>query len=188
MGIFLVTNDEAKTVSGKRGLVVVAEAAADAQVFAASHFNSDSTWATSTTTALTEDTLDASAAMLGYTWRITITGPTITDGKQGVSATGTGTDDLDAVAALLVTALNGLADIAGAAYAAPNITVASGAGGDDLGDHKVTVSVFPPSGNTNADLQSLFVASITDEGASNAALTVALVADTEARPVVLAEV
>lgn len=186
MGIFLVDNSEAKTISRTKKLVVVAEAAADARVFAASHFNNDSTWATATTTALTEDTLDADASLLGYTWRVTITGPTITGGKQGVSVTGTGTDDLDAVAALLVTALNGLADIANAAYAAPNLTVSSIA--DGLGDHLVTVSVFPPSGNTNANLQSMFVVSITDGGIAAAALVVELVADTEARPVVLAEV
>ncbi len=187
MGIYLLKSTGATAFSAKN-LIVAAESEANAKIFASSHFSNDSDWSEATSTTLAETTLDAPTSMLGYIWSITIVGGTITDGTQTVTTTGTGTDDLDDIADLLVIELNGLADIAGAAYVAPNLTVASGGGGDDLGDAKVYVTVNPPSGHTISDLSSLFVASITDEGAAADALTVALVADTVTAPEVLEEI
>lgn len=184
MALFLVKNTSAPNVHQSNALVVAAETAADARVFAASHFNGDASWTDATVVALTEETLDASASQLGYVWQIIVTGAAgQTADPIVVSVTGTGTDDLDAIAALLVTALNAT-EIDGAAYAAPNLTVAA-TPTDDFGDATVIVKVTPPSGNTNADLESIFVVGITHEGAAAAALTVELPADTEAKPEVL---
>lgn len=185
MALILLQNNGAKSVRATKNLIVAAETAADARVFAATHFNGDSSWADAAATTLTEETLDANASMLGYVWTITITGGTQTEDPITVSTTGTGTDDLDAIAADLVTALNAHAEIANAAYAAPNLTLASIA--DGMGDATVIVTVNPPSGNTNADVSFLY-GTITHEGIAAAALVVALVADTEIKPEVLAEV
>lgn len=188
MAIFLVNNAAGKTAYKTKNLIVAAETAADAKAFAKSHFNGDAAWDDATTTAIAAGTLDDSAAMLGWRFVINVSGAAGLSAEAEVEVTGAGTDDLDAVAAKLVTALNATADIANAAYSAPNLTVATGSGGDDLGDGTVIVKVFPPSGDTGVDLSGILVASITDEGVSTDALTVALVADTETLPKVLAEV
>ena len=192
MAFFLVENLEAKTTYDTRALVVQAESAADAKVVASAHLKGDSTWAGSTATALTATTLDSDASMLGWKFDITIAGGA---GQSvdpiTVTHTGTGTDDIDAVAADLVTALNGT-EIDNAAYSAPNLTIATGSGGDDLGDATVTVVVTPASGGSSqADLEAvgaLLVGTITHEGSATDALAVALVADTEATPLVSAAV
>lgn len=188
MAIYLLQNLAAKTVKSTRQLIVAAESAADAKVFAASHFNGDGSWADATATALAASTLDADASMLGYTFKLTVQGGAAqTVDPLTVSTVGAGTDDLDAIAADLVTALNATADIANAAYAAPNLTLSSIA--DDIGDATVTFEVYPPSGNTLTNLSALFTGAggITHEGIAGAALVLALVADTETLPEVLAE-
>lgn len=188
MGIFLLQNSAARSVKTTRNLIVQAETAADAKVMAASHFNGDGSWADATSTELTATTLDANASMLGWTFKLIVTGGAAqTVDPLVVSTVGAGTDDLDAIAADLVIALNATADIAAAAYAAPNLTVA--AIGDGIGDATVIMEVYPPSGNTTANLAALFTGAggITDGGIAGAALVVALVADTEATPSVLAE-
>jgi len=189
MGIFLLQNNAAKTVKATKNLVVAAETAADAKVFAASHFNGDGSWADATATTVAAGTLGDAASMLGYTFKLTIRGGAAqTVDPITVSAVGTGTDNLGAIAALLVIALNATADIANAAYAAPNLTLSSIA--DGIGDATVTFNVFPPGGNTLTDLSALFTGAggITDGGIAGAALVLALVADTGALPKVLAEV
>ena len=185
MAIYLLENLTAKTVKTTNRLIVGANNAADAKTFAVSHFNGDSSWADATATAIATSTLDASASMLGWVWKISIAGGAAqTVDPIDVTYTGAGTDDLDDVAAELVTLLNAT-EIDNAAYAAPNLTLSSIA--DDIGDAEVVVKVTPPSGNTKTDLNALFVASITDGGIAGAALVVALVADTEILPAVLAE-
>lgn len=67
----------------------------------------------------------------------------------------------------MVTALNNESIISGASFADPALTVAAGAGADDLGDKKV-VAEFRYNGVAVPGL----IASITDEGAANADLTV----------------
>jgi hypothetical protein len=190
MGIYLLQNSAARSVKSTRQLIVQAESAADAKVMAASHFNGDGSWADATATALTASTLDANASMLGWVFKIVVTGAAgQTVDPITATTTGAGTDDLDAIAADLVTALNANTDIANAAYSAPNLTVATGSGGDDLGDATVVLEVYPPSGNTKVNLASLFIGAggITHEGVATDALAIALVADTEATPSVLAE-
>ena len=186
MGIYLLKNDAGKNITKTKQLVVQAEAAADAKVFAASHFNGDASWADAVATTLTASTLDAASSMVGWVWTLTIyDGAAQTVDPLTVTYTGAGTDDLDDVAAALVILLNATADIANAAYAAPNLTLSSIA--DGIGDATVKINVTPPSGDTNFDLSTLLYASITDEGIAAAALVIALVADTEALPAVLAE-
>lgn len=187
MGIYLLQNTAARSVKSTRQLLVQAETEADAKVMAASHFNGDGSWANATATALTASTLDADASLLGWTFKIVVTGAAGQTVDPIVASTvGAGTDDLDAVAADLVTALNAT-EIDNAAYAAPNLTVSSIA--DGIGDATVVLEVYPPSGNTTANLAALFTGAggITHEGIAGAALVIALVADTEATPVVLAE-
>ncbi len=186
MAIYLLENLTAKAVKKTNRLIVQAVNAADAKVMAASHFNGDGSWADATATVLTATTLDSDASMLGWVWTITITGGAAqTVDPIVATTTGAGTDDLDAIAADLVIALNAFADIANAAYAAPNLTIASIA--DGIGDAAVVVEVFPPSGETKTSLAALLTGAIVDEGIAAAVLTLALVADTEATPSVLAE-
>lgn len=186
MAIYLLQNLTAKTVKSTHQLIVAAASAAHAKLMAASHFNGDSSWADATATEIAAGTLDDDASMLGWTFEITIQGGAAqTVDPVTVSTVGAGTDDLDAIAADLVTALNATDDIANAAYAAPNLTVA---GTDDgIGDATVTLRVTPPSGHTNTNLASLVSGTITHEGLAAAALAIALVADTVTTPKVLAE-
>lgn len=187
MALFLVENTSATAVTKTEKLVVAAETAADAREFAASHFNGDASWADATATALTEETLDAANSMVGYVWTISITGGTQTEDPIEVQHVGAGSDDLDAVAAALVILLNAHAEIANAAYVAPDLTVSGVA--DGMGDATLILKVQPPSGNTQTDLSAMFVGAggFTHEGIAAAVLEVALVADTQAKPEVVAE-
>lgn len=188
MGLFLVKNSEATNVHKTKQLIVAAEAAADAKVVAASHFSGDASWASATTTAIAEETLDAASSMVGYVFTLTIFdggAQTPADDPLTVTYTGLGTDDLDDVAAALVILLNATTDIANAAYSAPDLTLASIA--DGIGDATVHFVVTPPSGDTSYDISSLLYATITHEGIAAAVLEIALVADTEAHPEVITE-
>lgn len=187
MALYLLKNSGAKTVKGSNALIVAAESSALAKVFASSYFNGDSGWGAADVTTLAGGTLDDNASMLGYTFHISIRGAaaqTTPNELLETSVTGSGTDDLDALAAKLVTALNALPIIANAAYAAQNLTVSSIA--DGIGDGTVIVKVSGPSGDTSVDLSSLLVTSITHEGIAAAALVIALKADTVTTPAVLA--
>jgi hypothetical protein len=184
MAIILLQNNTAKNWKAKN-LVVSANNAADARTFAASHFNGDSSWADATATTLAGGTLDDPTAMTGYVWSITIEGGAAQT-VDPVTVSVIGVTDLDATAALLVTALNATADIANASYAAPNLTLSSIA--DGIGDATFLVTVTPPSGNTKTDLSALFTGAHTEGGIAGAALVLALVADTEVTPEVLVEV
>lgn len=190
MGLFLVVNSPSTAVKATKQLVVVAEAAADARVFAASHFNGDSSWADATVTALTEETLDAASSMVGWSFNLVITGgaaQTPADDPVSVTHVGAGTDDLDDVAAALVILLNATTDIANASYSAPDLTCASIA--DGIGDATLIMTVTPPSGDTKYDLSALLTGAggITHEGIAAAVVEIALVADTEAKPEVVVE-
>jgi len=185
MAFYLLTNPGAKNSKAK-ALVVQAESAADAKTVASSYFDGDSGWSGATSVALTGTTLDAASCLSGWTFKIIIRGGAAQSVDPIViSHTASGTDDLDAVAADLVTALNADADIANAAYSAPDLTISSIA--DGLGDAAVTFHAYPPASElaaTDVDLGALFVGAggITDEGIAAAVLEIALVADTESKP------
>jgi hypothetical protein len=186
MALYLLQNQgQAKTAKDARNLVVSAETLADARVFAASHFDNDSSWSDAVATTLAGETLDAASSMVGYVWKVVITGGTQTEDPIVITTTGSGVEDLDGLAAAIVVNCNAHAEIANAAYVAPDLTLAGIA--DGMGDASVYITVTPPSGNTTANLPFLFGA-ITHEGIAAAVLEVALVADTEAKPEVLAEI
>lgn len=131
-----------------------------------------------------------------------VAGNTITTVKSGVNiavggatlAGGSSGNDLNALAALAVIALNGTGVISHASYSAPTLTVASAA--DNLGDHKISVSIMPPTAdnaiNGTAPTAGVitsqgvavpgFVGAITDGGVAGAALTAALAANTYGVP------
>ncbi len=92
---------------------------------------------------------------------------------------------IDEIAALMVTALNAHADIAGASYDAATNILTIAAIADGIGDQQVEVSLTPPGGE--GPVPSLMGA-ITDGGIAGAALTVALPADAAVIPVVRAVV
>ena len=185
MAIYLLQNTAAKTVKTTRQLIVQASSEANAKIFAAAHFDGDGSWADATATTLTAGTLDDASTMTGYVWKLTIRGGAAqTVDPLTVTVTGAASADLDALAAQLVTALNATADIANAAYAAPNLTLSSIA--DNIGDATVTVEVYKDS-VSKANIAALYTGAITDGGIAGAALVLALVADTVATPAVLAE-
>lgn len=186
MAIYLLKNRAAKTVKTTRNLVVSADSEANAKIFAGAYFSGDGSWADAEVTTLASGTLDDAATMTGFIWKITIRGGAAqTVDPITVQVTGAAAADLDAVAAQLVIALNATADIANAAYAAPNLTLSSIA--DGIGDATVTVEIFKDS-VSKANLAALYTGAVTDGGIAGAALVVALVADTTVTPAVLAEV
>lgn len=185
MAIYLLKNKAAKTVKNTRQLVVAAASAAHARIIAGAYFSGDGSWAEAEATTLASGTLDDASTMTGFIWKLTISGGAAqTVDPLTVSVTGAAAADLDAVAAQIVTALNAAADIANAAYAAPNLTISSIA--DGIGDATVQVEVYKDS-VSKTNLAALYTGAITHEGIAAAALVLALVADTTVTPAVLAE-
>lgn len=113
--------------------------------------------------------IPANYPLLGFTFTVKV------GDLSAVSATGDWTNNtVDAIAALLVTALNAKAEISAAAYnSSTNVLTAAGVA-DELGDQVLTVTVTDLAGNVRADM----VGTITDQGADTDALTVAFAADT----------
>jgi hypothetical protein len=106
--------------------------------------------------------------------------PASTTGGTGSGLTLTLTSDNDRMAnfaAHLVTLLNATTPIAGAAVdmgaTPPLLTIASGSGGDDLGDKAVLVEVLAPGVAKKA--VSGFLGTITDEGVATDVLSVQIV-------------
>lgn len=175
-------------------MVVSAGSADDAKLIAGAYQSGDSVWSDATATLLSDVTVNTTAALVGWVFEIDVTGTT----EGGISFTGVAStqDVLDEIGTALATALNTMTEIANAAYvtATQTLTVATGSGGDDLGDQQVTVRVFAPAvlgedglrSNPRVDLSSVFVSSITDGGVATDALTVVFKADTTVLPTVLA--
>lgn len=161
---------------GANAVVVVAEDAADALLMAESASTVDAAdWANATA-----EVLASPSDMLGWIFRaliITPAGAVLNDFQY----TGIASDALDDMG-------DGLAALANVPYTAAYnsttqaLTLATGTGTDDLGDHEVRTGFFPP-GSTDLRLDGEIggivgaVASVTDEGASNADLTITLAAD-----------
>lgn len=189
MAFYILDNSLAKTTVGPKRLLVEAASEAAAKSIASAYANGDSGWAGATVTAVpAASTMDADAALTGWTFKIQISGGAAqTVDPVEVSVVGDADDDLDDVAGKLVTALNALDDVANAAYSAPDLTVA---GADDgIGDATVHFWAFPPSGDTLGNLGALFIAAsdpITHEGLAAAALAIEFLADTTAMPSVIA--
>lgn len=96
------------------------------------------------------------------------------------SVTGAAAATIDSICALMVTALNGDAAIAGAAYSGGNLLTCA-AIGDSLGDNTLTVTLTQNGVNL-----SQFIGAIVDEGIAGAVLTVQMATDAIALPKVAA--
>ena len=167
-------------LGGGNAVVVSAEDAADARIMAAFATEVDAAnWAAAAVT-----TLGAAANMLGLSLRITISTP-----AGGVSFdetyVGVGTDDLDDMGDGMALLLN-VPFTATYTTATQTFILATGTGTDDLGDNIVQVGFFPPGVPTvmTGEISGVigFVATVTDEGAANADLTVVLAADAHVVP------
>lgn len=174
------------------GLLISAEDAADAEEMAKAHFGETSAAALAAGSPSAEvdvDVADANA-LVGWEFQIIITDPAApTVVVADVTMTGDATDDtLDEVGTELAVLLNATASIAGAAYVGATQTLTVAETTDALGDHTVNIQVRPPAttgsgaGKTNI---AGFVSTVTDEGASGAALTVVFGADTLVVPRIL---
>ena len=105
---------------------------------------------------------------IGWTFTVQI------EGLAPVSVVGNETNDtVDEIAALLVTGLNALPDVANASYNASTNTLTAAGAADELGDQALVVTILDANGNSRPDL----VGTIVDEGDQSAALTVVLPAD-----------
>ena len=185
MAIYLCKNIAAphKAIFKANALIVQAADAAGAKLVCADKFPGDAAWSDATVTALAETDLDADGACYGYTMKAIIRGGTQTEDPIVLTATSiVATDDLDALAALMVIAANAHAEIANAAYAAPDLTIAGIA--DGMGDATLEIEIYDGNGQ-GVDLGSEFYTAITDGGIAGAVLEVALVADTVVQPKVL---
>lgn len=189
MPAYLVTLDRNKSGHQLRGggdaMVVFATNATAAKEICAAKYPSDGlAWANdSTATEIT-----AASDFNGWTLRVFIQSGLGAEGDESGEfiVTGDATNNtIDEVAALMVTALNAHADIAGAAYNGTSNTLTLAGTTDGLGDQTVEVSLTPPGGESA--VPSL-IGTITDGGASGDALTVVLPADAAVIPVVRAVV
>lgn len=162
--------DGGKTLKeGVNSAVVIADSAADAKQIMKAYLGlpADGAWAGGTVTEITE-------AVDLENWRAQITiKDTSGDLVERVTVTGGSGADFDAIAALLVTALNATDSIAGAAYSTPNLTIAETT--DNLGDCTVEVALLPPTtwNDPSIGLASLF-GTITHEGNQADALAVVM--------------
>ena len=188
--------------NGVNAMIVSAADQAQAEKACAAKFTgfaSETAWDGATAVALADVASNADDALVGWRFHVLITGAAgMTVDPVDITFTGVAADDtIDTIADELVTLLNATDDIANAAYNSTTqvLTLASGSGGDDLGDATVVVEVFPPlevdseGVRTNDDVaQPGFVVSTTHEGLATDALSVTFAADTLVRPTVLATV
>lgn len=99
--------------------------------------------------------IPANYPLLGFTFTVKV------GDLSAVSVTGDWTaNTVDAIAALLVTALNAKSEISAAAYNSSTNELTAAGAADELGDQVLTVTVTDPAGNVRTDL----VESITDQG------------------------
>jgi len=157
--------------------VVFAADAADARAMASSKYGQDGDpqWVNSTVTQVAAD-----ADLENWRMRCQVAAPAGEANVADVTVVGLASADMDDLGALLQTALNATASIAGALYTSATqvLIVAVGSGGDDLGDHTVVLELLPPAAeHTGAVAVPGGVVSITHEGVSTADLTATLAAD-----------
>ena len=122
--------------------------------------------------------LAATADFEGWRLRVVIKAAAVGGGDIDITVTGAASATMAAIAALMVTALNARAEIAGAAYATGTLTIAETT--DNLGDKTVQVYVYPPAADTanfpagTAISFTGLYGTITHEGLAGAALSVVL--------------
>lgn len=180
MPAYVVAFDPSVNVPSRNGVkaaVVFANNATDARAILKAQYadDVDSSWDNATVTQIA-----AGVDLVGYVYRAEIITP---EGISLVAVEVTGdvtNNTIDEIAALLVTALNADSHIAGAAYNAGTNTLTAAQTTDNLGDHRLVVSAFPPGENRVA-LPGL-IGAVTQSGAANAALTVVFSADAYSLP------
>lgn len=150
---------------------------------------------TGTSCTITVDSVDgsgvitaASVTTLGaYTVDPSVTANAVTGGG-GSAATFDLTlidDTIETLAILMSEALNSTSIIANSSFNLSTnvLTIATGSGGDDLGDKTVEVKLYAPNGH---GVISSFVTTIVDEGVSTDPLSATFITETTAIPVVVA--
>ena len=142
---------------------------------AAHRYGSDEAWDLATTTEIV-----VGADFEGWTMRCQIKAAAAQTAGIDMEVVGIASATVDSIAALMVTALNGSADIAAAAYDSGTNILTAAALGDGLGDGQLTVEFRPP-GDLRGSVAS-FIGTITDSGIAAAALTVQLATDAIAVP------
>lgn len=180
---FLVQRNRTGLVPTKNSVdqvIVVAEDSTEAKQMAAS-FNSgdgNTAWNNATVT-----TLAAASNLDGFVLRVQLfntSGVRVED----VSVTGVSSATIDSIAALMVTALNATATLAGAAYnSSTQVLKIADATTDAIGNFTFVITLTPPIA-THGDPQNLsgWFASHTDGGMAAADLKVTLGADTRTLP------
>lgn len=182
MATFLVTLPEKSGYTLQKGvnaILVVAEDAADAKAMAKTQFSGDSNaaWESATATAIVVAT-----DMEGWRLRVQVLAPAGGTVEADVTYTGIGSDVLDDMGTAVAILLNATANIANAGYTGvTQVLIAATGAGDGLGDHKLIVELYPPLPADTSEIPG-FVASITDEGASNADISATLAADAHLVP------
>lgn len=157
MAFFLVKLPAGKggqtRINSTNAYLVEADSATHAKQLCAAQDPTDQDWTDASVTATNVSTLSA-ADFAGWTYEIEVREPA-TGGDAGiiekVSVVAAASDAVDDIGDDLATALNATASIANAAYVAMTnvLTIATGAGGDDLGDKEVQVRVKPPGGDSD---------------------------------------
>lgn len=197
MALYLLTLPQTtgglSLINGVDMMIVAAADADGAKLAAAAKYGQDVPWSQATATALVDTTtVNTTGALVGYRFSIGVSNV----GTASVTGVATTLDTLDEIGAALATALNALDGIANASYTAgtQTLVIATGSGGDDLGDETVTVTIQAPvttdqggqetQGEDN--LADAFVATLTHEGEATDALTLVFNADTLVLPKVLA--
>lgn len=166
---------------GANSVVVSAEDAADARAAAGFATELDTAdWATAVVTTLAE-----ASDMEGWQIRVTIsTADGLTTSFDGTYV-GIAADVLDDLGDGIQALLN-VPFTSSYTGATQTLILATGTGTDDLGDNIVQVGLFPPGTPTvmTGEISGIpgFVATVTDEGASNADLTVVFAADAHVVP------
>lgn len=188
MPVYLVQLPEGgdfQLINGKNAAVVVAEDTDDAKAIAKSALgvDADAPWANATVTecAAEEDMEGYQAQVIVYN----ASGVEVTN----VTVTAVDTDDIDDIGGDLATALNAAGPMANASYNSTTntLTIATGSGGDDLGDYQVFVNFFMPAAQAGGAVSIPgFVGTITDQGAATDALSVVLGADDDVIPTLIA--
>jgi hypothetical protein len=168
--------------NGVKGALVFAATSADALALLQAEYGDDmdSGWANATVTQIA-----AGADLAGWSLRVQVLNSTGSVVSADCTVVGAAAATIDTIAALMVTALNATAPIAGAAYNAGTQVLKVAETTDNLGDHRVVVEFWPPVGTLGQKSNVAgFVASKVDVGLANAALSVTFVADAYTVPAV----
>ena len=178
MPAYLVScgDEPVSRVDGSNMAVVFAADAADAKAMAQGKFSGDgnASWGAATVTELVED-----PTMEGWRLRVRVTPPGGGPDAYDVTYVGIADDVLDDLGLGMEVLLDAAGLDSDYDISTQIMIVATGGGGDDLGDHTLTVEFLPPVDLAPEPIAVPgFIASgPTHEGAANAVLNVTFEAD-----------